>query len=432
MTLSERIEKMQTIFDALQMVSSRNAKQDIINLIEPELKDDFNFCLEVLAGKHKLGYTYRYVPYWATDTNFYTIRDVYEYLQTPLKIHDLSEPCIMIYLSSTSIWADFLEPLCNRKFRLGIGRSILPKEETAPMLAKKYEGILPVDYDGWYITEKLDGNRCIAYFDGEEWQFVSRNGKRMNVEFDMSGLPEELVYDGEVISPKQFEMSNYIHYSILTGNKVNKIDTDFNSTSGLINRHTTDKSLVYMIFDVQDSAPYKVRRQLLDHLTPTANNVAILPTLAIANNTLKINIDEILDKVVSIGGEGIMLNSASAPYRNKRTNELLKYKQVQTMDMLVVDTYEGTGKYEGMCGGLTCIIVPTTDVDKIVTCDVGSGLSDAQRLEWRDKSKIVGKIVEIAYFSLSQNANDKGTDRYSLRFPRLKKVREDKITTSEF
>jgi ATP-dependent DNA ligase len=74
-----------------------------------------------------------------------------------------------------------------------------------------------------------------------------------------------------------------------------------------------------------------------------------------------------------------------------------------------------------------------TDDGKIIACDIGTGLSDEQRLAWAvDPSKIIGKIVEVAYFSLSQTSAQKGSNVYSLRFPRLKSVRKDKVETSEY
>lgn len=430
MTISEKIESMQEIFEDLQSTNSRIVKQEIIDDIPQDMKDDFNFCLEVLAGKHKLGYSYEYIDddAFIPDVVFTSIREIVEYLQRPLNEHDLSRANIYKHIRRTTPWSDFLLPLCNREYRLGIGNSILGKSSTAPMLAKKFEGQL--GYGDFYVTEKLDGNRCIAYYEDDKWHFVSRSGKHMNVDFDMSGLPEELVYDGEVISPAQAEMSDAVFYSIRTGNNVGKIITDFNSTSGLINRHTTNKSLVYCIFDIQDSAPYITRRGLLEHLNPTSKNVRIHRLLAYVRRGDENYLGELLDKVVSIGGEGLMINLASASYENKRTNVLLKYKQVQTMDMKVEGITPGTGKYSGMVGAVECVAYCG---DSRYYCSVGSGLSDSQRFEWSlNPEKIVGKIIEVSYFSLSQNKDTRLTGYYSLRFPRLKRVREDKNDTSEY
>ena len=60
---------------------------------------------------------------------------------------------------------------------------------------------------------------------------------------------------------------------------------------------------------------------------------------------------------------------------------------------------------------------------------VGSGFTATERdVFWRNPEKIVGKIVEIQYFEVSQN--EKGG--YSLRFPIFKWVREDKDEPSTF
>ena len=138
-----------------------------------------------------------------------------------------------------------------------------------------------------------------------------------------------------------------------------------------------------------------------------------------------------LAAVTDIGGEGIMINLGDRTYQHKRTDGLLKMKKVQTMDMLVINTEYGSGKYEGQVGALLCQI--TTDDGKVISCNVGTGLSDEQRLDWAiHPENIVGKIVEIGYFSLSQSSDARGSRFYSLRFPRLKGVRNDKSETSVY
>lgn len=435
MLLTQRINILSMIFEGLQSTNSLNEKRDMANCVPGELKDDFNFCLEVLTGMHKLGYKYYHTnekPEARSTFEGFSIRSLYEFLQTPLMNNDLSDNNIHLYVVQTQHYADFLEPLCNRTIKLGINKSLLGTTSISPMLAKKFEGTLPRS-SIYTITEKLDGNRCIAYYDDQQqqWQFMSRNGKRMNVEFSMTGFYKNAIYDGEILSREQVELSNDIYNYIQTGVRPKKAEqlSLFNTTSGIINRKTLNKSLIYNIFDIIDeNMPYAKRRDLLDLHVNRAEDVRILPPLlqTAGRLTLEEVIPEILGQVTELGGEGIMINLAEPTYEHKRTNSLLKYKEVQTIDMFVNSIEMGQGKYEGQVGALNCNAM--TRDGKQIFCKVGSGLSDAQRDRWSTfEDEIVGKIVEVEYFSISQA---QGSPYYSLRFPRLKKVRTDKDTTS--
>lgn len=438
MTFDERIDYFIKLFDDLQSTSSIVQKHFFIDKIPDELKDDFTFIVECLSGKHKFGYTYKI---YQGDTGgtlitpSWTVKEALEFLLEPMRQGDLTQSNIAKHVKQTDDWSYFFYSIVNRELKLGIGNSLLPKDGLSPMLAKKYEGSVRYSSSGYYITEKLDGNRCIARFDGERWLFTSRNGKEMHVDFDMSGLPTEFVYDGEILSPVQVQMSEEI-YKVVALNESFKgaFAQVFNTTSGLINTHDKNKNLIYNIFDVMlDNSEYSDRRGILNSIRTKSKNVRILPVLKYFKTTQELydNLGEMLDKVVAIGGEGLMINLGTSFYIHKRTDSLLKYKQVQTMDMEVIDYESGTGKYEGFIGAL--IVKCITDDGKTITCKVGSGLTDTQRMAWAyNPSLIINKIVEVAYFSLSQDVNQLNTKNYSLRFPRLKQVRNDKTTTSEY
>lgn len=439
MQLSDRIFVLSCIFDDLQATTSINEKRYIVREIPDFLRDDFDFIVECLNGVHKFGYKY-YPCHIDSDrcNENNTVRDVLQFLLEPARQGDLTHRNITTHLSKTYPWCSFFGPIVNRELKLGIGKSILPKDGLSAMLAKKYEGKVKPTTGGYYITEKLDGNRCIAHYDGERWVFTSRNGKPMHVNFDMTGLPKEYVYDGEILSPGQTQMSQDIYNYIVNGNEAIEANpSQFNSTSGMINRHSLDKKLIYNIFDIMPggSIEYKYRREILDKLDNcekfNKEQVRILPVIVKFDSAedLNCNIKGILGKVIQSGGEGLMINLGGGDYVHKRTDQLLKYKDVQTMDMRVTDVQWGTGKYEGMIGALIC--TARTDDFKLVNCKVGSGLSDDQRFKWAlHPEDIIGKIVEVKYFSMSQSEDMLDTNSYSLRFPRLCKVRYDKETTS--
>lgn len=436
MTLSERVKCFNTLFCDLQETNSLNMKRAIVEQLPEELKEDFEFILECLAGKHVFGYKFETsCPTYIVDDGDIrnennTVKDVLQFLLEPNQMKDLSMYNIQKHICQVRKWIDFFAIIVDKKLKLGIGKSLLPKEGLSVMLAKKFEGKIKTDINGYFITEKLDGNRCVAHFDGIKWVFTSRNGKPMHVNFDMSGLPKEYVYDGEILSPEQVKLSNAICEYVYTGKSIELATVSFNKTSGLINRHDTNKQLVYNIFDIMvDGVEYFDRRIELTKLEPLSKNVRILPVLAhVPQSKLNEQANELLDIVVKAGGEGVMINLASEKYQHKRTDGLIKFKPVYSMDMVVEDIEYGSGKYECMVGALICKVVQN---GKTIRCRVGTGLTDEQREIWSiHPDAILDKIVEVGYFAISQNSNDFGTNNYSLRFPRFIKVRKDKIDTN--
>lgn len=429
MTIGQRFEMFDKIIEDLQSTSSRIEKEQIIKAIPAELKEDFQYILEILAGKHKLGYTYRAITA-NLGADMYltkTFREYIEPLFEPMKSNNFTDLNILQAMSHCQYKQPFIAAIVNRTLRLGIGPSQLPKDGLAPMLAKKFEDI-KLRNEVYYVTEKLDGNRCIARYDGSKWVFTSRNGKSLRVNIDMGDLPTDVVYDGELLSPQQTYDSQQMYNAIIHGTVIPAYGGQFNSTSGLINSKAKDKQLVYNIFDVMTDDAYYLRRQYLNSLQCTSKETRILPVLARINCNYDNTIANMLDAVTSAGAEGLMLNLAHANYQHKRTTDLLKVKNTYTMDMLVKDWEYGNGKYDGMLGALRCEAISD---GKRIEAKVGTGITDEQRQLWADDpALIVGKIVEVSYFSMSQSSGTYGTKLYSLRFPRLKRVRYDKEITS--
>ena len=430
MTLTERFNCWKQISDELQWTNSIVEKRAILSKVPKEMENDVKYIFEILSGQHKTGFTFYYCdPSDIVLDEYLTIEQYLKQLQYCNLAQTWSMDAVAYCSRRCCHFYDIVEPIVNRTLKLGIGKSVLPKDGLGAMLGKAYEG--QTFNSMIYVTEKLDGNRCIASFDGIKWNFTSRNGKPMKVQFDMTGLPTEYIYDGEVLSTSQTQAS----CNLMSNN--NESYGEFNVTTGLINSKYGDKSmLVYNIFDIMhDDLPYHERREILNRINADFVGVAhkdwrIIPVLAKYRPGDVNDIHKLLDYVTCKGAEGLMINLADGRYEHKRTNSLLKYKKVKTMDLKVIGIKEGTGKYEGLVGALECV---GEFEDKIVSCQVGSGLTDVQREVWAlDPELIIGKIVEVAYFSESQNKANNGTTYYSLRFPRLRGIRDDKTEVSKY
>ena len=109
--LRNRIHYLQFICESLQDTTSLLIKQQIVNDIEPECRDDFNFILEILAGKHKLGYSYYRRESLDIMPMSIMQKSFKEYLQPlwdPLTKHDLSVASIETAMSQVRWHTSFV------------------------------------------------------------------------------------------------------------------------------------------------------------------------------------------------------------------------------------------------------------------------------------------------------------------------------------
>ena len=128
-------------------------------------------------------------------------------------------------------------------------------------------------------------------------------------------------------------------------------------------------------------------------------------------------VDKLLKKAISLEQEGLMINLANAPYSKKRTNDILKVKQMNTMDLKVTGVFEGKGKYKDNLGG----VYVDFNGNQV---GVGSGFKDEDRAKiWTNPDSMIGQIIEVQYFEVSK---DSKTGLDSLRFPIFKDIRTDK------
>lgn len=417
--LENNCNKIRLLFEQLMQTPSRNDKQDLVeafrSIVDDDIKADLDFCFEVLAGKHKLGYTYKITSHVGNESEVYLCKSIKEFVTKVLM--EFRPTDFEIELASIYTPIDcrvFIAMLVNREWKLGYSNRDEMITNLSPMLAKKYPESHHEQY--YYIQEKLDGNRCIAYFnyDEQKWKFQSRSGKPLKVDFDMSWVPDDIekpIFDGEIMT---------------LGHAGSR---DFNRTSGAINGKYTNKSdLHYYIYDiVADKLQYKERKEILDYYAKqgTGEQCSILPVLDFVpvylNPEYNWKLDEWLDKITAKGGEGIMLRDPDAKYQHKRTDALLKYKKLQTMDLRITGWNEGKGKYEGAIGSFIC-----ENDEGTIKVNV-AGISDTIR--WSNPYEWIGKIIEVAYFDYSVS---KTNNHISLRFPRMKKLRDDKNETSVY
>lgn len=296
------------------------------------------------------------------------------------------------------------------------------------MLAEKYvENTEFVVRKRFVITEKFDGVRCMLIFnEAGEPTFFSRAGKSFDDMLELSAevrhLNPQMVYDGELL--------------LGVDQAIDSADL-YRMTVKVTNSDGVKTGLIYNIFDCLpksdliaggSSIPCEERKTKLGEELRTVKQPHLkeVPILYAGEDVSEI--DRICDEYTNMGREGVMVNIADAPYECKRSKNLLKVKRFNTADVRVLDWEEGSGANQGKLGA---VIVEFKAPDgKKYTCKVGSGFEKEEREEFfAHPEKIVGHIIEIGYFELSQNQNDDG---YSLRFPTFKGMRDDKDEISMY
>jgi DNA ligase 1 len=269
------------------------------------------------------------------------------------------------------------------------------------------------------IEVKLDGVRVISvvYPDGRVDQY-SRNGKELTnfteikkqLSKNAAFFAEPVVLDGEVMSSSFQDLMKQVHRK----ENVETTDAVLNLFDILTLREFQNG--VGQHRQIDRSYSLKVwHEQLKDHMpnvTAVGQELVDLDT-----DEGQARFKEINASAIAGGYEGIMIKDPVAVYECKRSVAWLKLKPFIEVSLGVADVEEGTGRNVGRLGAFVC---SGTDDGKQITVNVGSGFSDADRVDfWGDRANIIGKVVEIRADAVTQNQD--GT--YSLRFPRFLKFR---------
>lgn len=236
-------------------------------------------------------------------------------------------------------------------------------------LARAYQA--GMDLQGYWVSEKLDGVR--AYWDGQ--QLLSRGGNIIAApDWFLRGFPAQPL-DGELWMGRG----------------------RFARVSAAIRRLQPKaeewRQIRFMVFDLPASGvPFSERVKRMRELVGKTSSYH----LAMVEQRPATDHDALLahlDRVMAVGGEGLMLHHGDSIYKAGRTAALLKVKTFQDAEATVVDYSEGKGKYQGQVGAL---VVETGDGRRF---KLGSGLSDNERAD----PPPVGSIVTYKFYGLTAN-----------------------------
>jgi len=404
---------------------------DKVNIIEDYVSSNdsgANFIKKILL--------YTYHPLWqynVTSDNlkkkftlrgkFYkTIFDLLDALKNrEITGHD-AIGAVNTFIDSHPEFEELIHCIIDKDLKTRAGDKLINKAipdhipEFSVALADKYNPSIVNWEDGWYVSRKIDGARCIGIIDGHgNTTFYSRTGK----EFDTLGV----VRDGI----KALNITNVVFDGELC-----LLDDDGNEDFQGIMKQLKKKDHTipnpsFKIFDmISHDEFYSKKGDSAKTYTHRYNNLRTVMQnnscvcLSVLGQELIKNDDHFAEwtgKAKEYNWEGLMLR-ADEPYKGKRSKDLLKYKSFNDDEYEVVDVEMGPFRYvkdgqETEETMLSCVTIKHKGYD----VRVGSGFTIDQRKDfYKHPKKILGKIITVQYFSESEN-QDGGI---SLRFPTFK------------
>lgn len=301
-------------------------------------------------------------------------------------------------------------------------------KKTFTMLGKNYNDERVF---GWYASEKLDGVRALWYPDLIEapWNdelgtgLWSRDGKVYHApDWWLRKLPN-VPLDGELwVDRKAFQTTTSIvrrHEATMDWNKVKfmAFDMPVKIDPGIISFRNKDIRIKELIQLNKKISKPMIFRTMLKVLSRYPENEVFQIVKQERISSIE-EAYEMLNKVVSKGGEGVMLRNPDSTWEQCRSGNLLKLKPVLEMEVEVTGYYYGDGKYDGMMGALE-VALPNGRLFKV------SGFTDEERQVesngypfsrsvYDDCKFKVGSKINISYRELTNDGIPKEA-RYNRR-----------------
>jgi DNA ligase-1 len=296
----------------------------------------------------------------------------------------------------------------------------------------------------FYVEDKFDGIRAQAHVEavgGTEKRVAifSRTMDDVTHRFPellapLAALPRAAILDGEIVPARGYSILPFAEVQPRLGRKT--VNAELLAAT----------PIVFIAYDVL----YAAERVLIDE--PLSERRRILEQIVRDGETLRLSamrrttdvaaLDEEFDAARARGNEGLMIKDPRSAYKpGRRGREWLKLKRaLATLDVVVTAVEVGHGKRRHLLSDYTFAVRRSEDDAELLNVGKAySGLTDvelAELTEWfrahtiqefahgRVRTVEPKIILEVTFDRVQASARHKSG--YSLRFPRILRLREDK------
>lgn len=390
---------------------------------DEDLKDVFKFYFDsskvtgIAEKKFEKDFGFELVSGTFTTCDQKQIQDVFRYLDSHNAGTYEDVETVKWYMNqicSTDEEKECFKKLICKNYPMGVDYKTINK--VYPNLIPCYEVMLADKYldlnenkrnklftkgRTFCIQEKLDGFRCTAWKENGTVKLISRQGKLIiglvDIEKAIKKIPyDNFVLDGELLLTDRENVPSKMQYK---------------ATSKIVSTKDEEKyGITLNVFDLIGVVDwnskeclynYEIRYEQLQKIIPEDkfDSLKTVPNIVVTDDVSKI--EKCLKHAQKMNWEGVMVRFMDSKYEWKRSDNLLKVKPMQEMDVIIKDYEEGSNSYTGMLGAFICEINHPKFGN--IKTKVGGGYSeDERKLFWKNRDKLIGRVISIQYFEVTE------------------------------
>eukprot|EP00484_Ammonia_sp_Unknown_P014854 CAMPEP_0197073090 /NCGR_PEP_ID=MMETSP1384-20130603/210427_1 /TAXON_ID=29189 /ORGANISM="Ammonia sp." /LENGTH=876 /DNA_ID=CAMNT_0042511915 /DNA_START=8 /DNA_END=2639 /DNA_ORIENTATION=+ len=315
-----------------------------------------------------------------------------------------------------------------------------------------------------YAEIKYDGERVQVHFDGTTWKFYSRSLKEVaaykikEVEESVTkSMPnaKSLILDSEIIMIST-KTGKLLPFTSLGKHKRNQFGDEASPCLFVFD-------LLYINGKCLIEEPLSKRREILEQELKEIQYKIQLSKLTIVKDADAVQ--ELMEKAIEENQEGLVLKDSAAKYipagrkwLKMKKDYLFGGAMADSCDLCVLGAYKGHGKHGGKYSTFLMGSLDPSSSKFVTVCKAHNGLSDEQiddftntlsmieyddnnppqwlsvsnslKPDWIVRNPKKSPIFEITGFEFSESSNHTATDNngkgFSIRFPRVTRIRDDK------
>lgn len=318
--------------------------------------------------------------------------------------------------------------------------TLIPGKPVKPMLAQLSKSVKDdIKEMGYALCEvKYDGFRVQIHRIGDEIKVFTRRLDNIKdavpeiVEYIEKCLPhKDFIVEGEIIAMREGKPISfqYVLQRVRRKYEVERLQLEVPLTLYLFDALYFEKPLI-------DTA-FEERRKILESISKIDDGKFGLSTQVKVTPEHTAYAEDLFKLAIEKGHEGIMIKDPHAPYMpGIRGKKMLKFKATpETLDLVIVGGIYGRGRRANLIGSYLVAAQDGNGALKTIA-HTATGLDDNTLLELSNKveSAIIEKkgrkvksepeiILEVAFSEIVKSPEYEGG--YSLRFPVVKRIRED-------